>query len=165
MPRTKIPDSLIHNPKEVEQNAIHFDHLCEAFQSVFQPVIEVSVRDSSKQRLQTNDESDNDFKEEFAGALRSEVSFITGYWINVLDGTYRANQPGLTKYLLPQNSVYSHLFFQYLEDNHGISGAETSRLMKELREKLFENVSEILLPVQLRIVKELKAFRLDIRVI
>lgn len=162
MSRTKIPDSLIHNSKEVEQNAHLFDHLCRVFQLVFQPAIEATVRDSLKQRLETDDESGNDFKEEFDGALRSEMSFITGYWINVLDGTCRVNQLSLTEHLLPRNREYGQLFFHYLGDNYGIVESETRRLMGEIREKLFDNVLQILLPLNLGITKKSDRYHLKV---
>lgn len=161
MSRTKIPDSLIHKFEEVERNSQLFDKLCRVFQSVFQPIIEAKKKTELKQELQTDDECSSEFKEELEAYLCGAISFMVSYWINVLDGTCRSNQLSLTEHLLPKNHEYGQLFFHCLEDNHGIVEVEICRLMVELREKLFRGTPQVLLPLNLCIIKKSEGYYLE----
>ena len=151
MSRTKIPNALIHNPKEVEQNAIHFDNMCRVFQSIFQPRIKVSVN-----------KSDNNFKNEFEDAIRTEIAFIVSLFYSVLHESHMRSQFNLTKYLLPSRPELQKMFIEYLELNHGIPKADVFTMMEDVQKKLFENVSQVLLPSwKLRITKDLERFHLE----
>ena len=68
MPRTPVPDHLIHRPEEVERNAKRFDYLCHLAEEVAYPVVENALMREFQQTAVSGAEI---LTEEATQALRS----------------------------------------------------------------------------------------------
>lgn len=161
MSRTKIPDLLVHNLREVEQNAICFDQLCKVFRSVFKQRIYFSVWGFLLDLSDKESESYKNSKEQLDRIICCSVAGIAASWIAGLHESYRRGEFDLTRHLLPSNLELRKVFFRELEFDHSILEADVCIMMEDVQKKLFENVSEILLPQKLRIVKGLKGFLIE----